>query len=116
VGWSVGVVTSAVGMGGSIGPVVGGLAAEVIVLLLVFLFGGILLLVSLLPVVLIVRESPRMRVSGPRLSTLAMIDRQPGLKRQLAVLIGAQGLINVCTSATQQLVVLRLISMVSSGV
>ena len=116
VGWALGVVTSAVALGGAIGPVIGGLAAEVIGLRLVFLFGGILLLASLLPVVLIVRESPRVRASGPRLSTLTLIDRQPGLKRQLAVLIGAQGLINLCTSATQQLVVLRLLLMVSTGV
>jgi len=32
------------------------------------------------------------------------------------VLIGAQGLINVCNSATQQLVVLRLLEMLTSGV
>jgi MFS family permease len=65
---------------------------------------------------MIVRESPTVRRSGPRLGTLTMISRQPGLKRQLAVLIGSQGLINVCTSATQQLVVLRLLSMLTSGV
>jgi MFS transporter, DHA1 family, multidrug resistance protein len=116
VGWALGVVTSAVALGGAIGPVVGGFASEVFGLRLVFLGGGILLFAALVPVLMIVRESPRARVSGPRLSTLTMIDRQPGLKRQLAVLIGAQGLINVCTSATQLLVVLRLIEMLSSGV
>lgn len=116
VGWALGVVTSAVALGGAIGPVVGGLAGDRFGLRLVFLGGGILLLVSLLPVVLIVREGPVLRRSGPRTGTLAEIRRQPGLPRQLAVLIGAQGLINVCTSATQVLVVLRLISMVSTGV
>jgi MFS family permease len=73
-------------------------------------------MLSLIPVLLIVRESPLRRVSGARVSTLAMIGKQPGLKQQLGVLIGAQGLINVCSSATQQLVVLRLIDMLSSGV
>jgi MFS family permease len=34
----------------------------------------------------------------------------------LSVLIGSQGLISVCNSATQQLVVLRLLEMLSSGV
>jgi MFS family permease len=34
----------------------------------------------------------------------------------LTVLIGAQGLIGVCNSATQQLVVLRLLEMLSTGV
>ena len=116
VGWSLGVVTSAVALGGAIGPVVGGFAGAVVGLRWVFLGGGVLLLISALPVVLVVRESPIVRRSGPRLSTLSLIDRQPGLVRQLAVLIGAQGLINVCNSATQQLVVLRLLEMLTSGV
>ncbi len=116
VGWALGVVTSAVALGGAIGPVVGGLAGAVFGLRLVFLGGGVLLLISLLPVMFIVRESPRVRRSGPRPSTLAMIGQGPGLKRALAVLVGAQGLISVCNSATQQLVVLRLLEMLTSGV
>jgi MFS transporter, DHA1 family, multidrug resistance protein len=116
VGWALGVVTSAVALGGAIGPVVGGFAGALVGLRWVFLGGGVLLLISVAPVVLIVRESPIVRRTGPRLSTLSMIDRQPGLVRQLAVLIGAQGLINVCNSATQQLVVLRLLEMLTSGV
>jgi MFS transporter, DHA1 family, multidrug resistance protein len=116
VGWSLGVVTSAVALGGAIGPVVGGIAGSIIGLRWVFLGGGILLLLALIPVVLIVRESPMVRRAGPRLGTLAMIDQRPGLKRALGVLIGAQGLINVCNSATQQLVVLRLIDMLTTGV
>ena len=116
VGWALGVVTSAVALGGAIGPVVGGIAGSIFGLRLVFLGGGILLTLSLLPVVLVVRESPMVRRSGARFNTLAMIDQGPGLKRSLTVLIGAQGLINVCTSATQQLVVLRLIDMLSTGV
>jgi MFS family permease len=116
VGWALGVVTSAVALGGAIGPVVGGLAGTLFGLRLVFLVGGILLLVSLLPVLLIVRESPMVPRTGPRLSTLAVIDQRPGLRHALAVLIGAQGLISVVNSATQQLVVLRLLEMVTGGV
>src|SRR5260370_19344437 len=116
VGWSLGVVTSAVALGGAIGPVVGGIAGSLIGLRLVFLGGGILLLLSLVPVLLIVRESPMSRRSGARLGTLAMIGERPGLKRSLGVLLGAQGLISVCNSATQQLVVLRLIEMLTTGV
>ncbi|HET7421211.1 MAG TPA: MFS transporter [Candidatus Dormibacteraeota bacterium] len=112
VGWALGVVTSAVALGGAIGPVVGGFAGNLFGLRVVFLAGGVLLFISLAPVVAVVRESPIPRRSGPRLSTLATIQHVPGLRRQLAVLIGAQGLINVCTSATQVLVVLRLIEMV----
>ena len=116
VGWALGVVTSAVALGGAIGPVVGGFAGNVFGLRLVFLGGGILLLVSIVPVVAVVRESPIARRSGPRLSTLAVIQRVPGLPRQLGVLIASQGLINVCTSATQVLFVLRLLDMVPSTV
>ena len=116
VGWALGVVTSAVALGGAIGPVVGGIAGSIFGLRLVFLGGGVLLLLSLIPVMVIVRESPRLRRAGPRLNTLAMIEQKPGLRRQLAVLIGSQGLISVCNSATQQLVVLRLLEMLTSGV
>ncbi len=116
VAWALGVVTSAVALGGAMGPVVGGLAGEAFGLRLVFLAGGILLLVSLLPVVLVVRESPLVARRGPRLSTLTLIEERPGLRHSLTVLIGAQGLINVVNSATQQLVVLRLLELVTTGV
>jgi MFS family permease len=116
VAWALGVVTSAVALGGAIGPVVGGLAAAVFGLRLVFLGGGILLMISLIPVMVIVRESPRIRQPGRAFGTLELIGRRAGLKRALAVLLGSQGLISVCNSATQQLVVLRLLEMVTSGV
>ena len=116
VGWALGVVTSAVALGGAIGPVVGGIAGSLFGLRGVFLGGGVLLLLSVIPVVIVVRESPVVRRAGPRLSTLAMIGQAPGLKRALAVLISAQGLVNVCNSATQVLVVLRLLDMLTNGV
>lgn len=116
VGWALGVVTSAVALGGAIGPVVGGIAGSIFGLRLVFLGGGVLLLLSLVPVLMIVRESPIVRRAGAGRSTLAMIGQRPDLKRSLMVLIGAQGLINACNAATQQLVVLRLIEMLTTGV
>jgi MFS family permease len=116
VGWALGVVTSAVALGGAIGPVIGGIAGQLFGLRVVFLGGGVLLLLSLLPVLVVVRESPLVGRSGPRLGTLGMIEQRPGLRRALAVLIGAQGLISVCNSATQLLVVLRLLDMLTSGV
>ena len=116
VGWALGVVTSAVALGSAVGPVVGGLAAAAFGLRLMFLGGGILLLLSLLPVLLIVREGPIRRREGARVSILALIRQRPGTMRALSVLIGAQGLISVCNSATQQLVVLRLLEMLASGV
>jgi MFS transporter, DHA1 family, multidrug resistance protein len=116
VGWALGVVTSAVALGGAIGPVVGGIAGSLFGLRLVFLGGGILLLLALIPVVIIVRESPMVRRPGPRVSTIALIEERPGLRRSLSVLIGAQGMISVCNSAAQQLLVLRLLEMLTSGV
>ncbi|HKW59731.1 MAG TPA: MFS transporter [Candidatus Dormibacteraeota bacterium] len=116
VGLALGVVSSAVALGGAIGPVVGGLAATVIGLRLVFLGGGVLLLTSLVPVVLIVRESPMVLQTGPRRGALSLITGQPGLRRALAVLIGSQGLASVCNSGMQPLLVLRLLEMVTSGV
>jgi DHA1 family multidrug resistance protein-like MFS transporter len=116
VGWALGVVTSAVALGSAIGPVIGGIAGSLFGLRLVFLGGGILLLLSLIPVVIVVRESPRVRRTGPRVGALTMIDERPGLRRALSVLIGSQGMINLCTSATQQLVVLRLLEMLTTGV
>jgi MFS transporter, DHA1 family, multidrug resistance protein len=116
VGWSLGVVTSAVALGSAVGPVVGGFAAAALGLRLVFLGGGILLLLSTIPVFLIVRESPLRRRDPARLGTLAMINLRPGAQRALAALIGSQGLVSVANSATQVLVVLRLLEMLSHGV
>jgi MFS transporter, DHA1 family, multidrug resistance protein len=116
VGWALGVVTSAVALGGAIGPVVGGFAAAAVGLRLVFLVGGVLLLISTIPVFLIVRESPLRRRDPARLGTLELIRARPGALRALAGLVGAQGLVSVANSATQILVVLRLLEMVTDGV
>lgn len=115
VGWALGVLTSSVALGGAIGPVIGGLAGAVVGLRLVFLGGGILLLLSMIPVLLIVRESPRRVQIGPKPSTLATIRQSPGTVRALAVLIGSQGLVTLVQSASQQLVVLKLYDMLASG-
>jgi len=47
---------------------------------------------------------------------LAVINQKPGLDRALAVLIGSQGLISTVSAATQQLVVLRLLELLTTGV
>jgi MFS transporter, DHA1 family, multidrug resistance protein len=116
VAWSLGLVNSGVALGGAIGPVVGGLAGAVFGLRIVFFGGGILLLLSLIPVLVIVRESPLVPQVGPRVSTLGMVRDQPGLTRALLVLMVAQGMVSLCNSATQVLAVLRLNEMVASGV
>ena len=115
VGWALGVVTSAVALGGAIGPVVGGLAGAVFGLRLVFLAGGILLLISTIPVFLVVKESERRIREGPRPSTLATIRKSPGTVRSLAVLIGAQGLVSTVQSASQILIVLKFIEIAGAA-
>ncbi|HEY6876317.1 MAG TPA: MFS transporter [Candidatus Dormibacteraeota bacterium] len=115
VGWALGVLTSSVALGGAIGPVVGGFAGAIFGLRLVFLAGGVMLMASMIPVLLIVRESERKVIEGPRPSTLATIRQRPGTMRALAVLIGAQGLVTLVQSASQQLVVLRLYEMLANG-
>jgi DHA1 family multidrug resistance protein-like MFS transporter len=116
VGWSLGVVTSAVALGSAVGPVLGGFAAVAFGLRQVFLGAGILLLVSTIPVLFVVRESPLRRRDASQIGTLALIKQRPGAVRSLAGLIAAQGLVSVANSGTQILVVLRLLEMLSSGV
>ena len=115
VGWALGVLTSSIALGGAIGPVIGGFAGAAVGLRLVFLGGGILLMLSMIPVLFIVRESERRRQEGPRPSTLATIRQRPGTVRALVVLIGAQGLVTLVQSASQQLVVLKLYEMLAGG-
>src|SRR5258708_2044269 len=96
-------------------PILGGLGDAAVGLRLVFLGGGILLLLSTVPVLLIVQEGPIRPRQGARVGVLALIKQLPGTMRSLSVLIGAQGLISVCNSATQVLVVLRLLEMVATN-
>jgi MFS family permease len=82
----------------------------------VFLAAGILLLLATIPVFLIVRESPLRRRDTASMGTLALIDQRPGVRRALMGLIGAQGLVSVANSATQILLTLRLLEMLTHGV
>jgi MFS family permease len=115
VGWALGVVTSAVALGSAVGPVVGGLAGAAVGLRLVFLGGGILLLLSTVPVFLMVQEGPIRPRQGPQVGVFKLIKQLPGTMRSLTVLICAQGLISVCNSGTQVLVVLRLLEMAATS-
>ncbi len=115
VGWALGVLTSSIALGGALGPVIGGLAGSAIGLRLVFLGGGILLMLSMVPVLFVVRESERRRPEGTRPGTLATIRQRPGTLRAIAVLVGAQGLLTLVQSASQQLVVLKLFEMLGNG-
>lgn len=113
IGWALGVLTSSVALGGAIGPIVGGLAGAAFGLRLVFLAGGVLLLVATIPVLVIVGESPRHIRDKSQPGVLAMIRQRPGTVRALAVLIAAQGLVSLVGAATQSLLVLKLLEMLN---
>src|SRR3989454_10769410 len=67
-GWALGILSSSISLGSAVGPAAGGLAANLIGLRAIFLAGGTLLLLAAIPVLLLVRESPRRmaRTATPR--------------------------------------------------
>lgn len=115
VGWALGVVTSAVALGGAIGPLVGGLAGAVFGLRAVFVAGGVLLLVSTIPVLVMVRESPRsVRVEEAR-GALQALRSRPGALRAVTLLLVSMVLYYTFFGASQQLAVLRLVGLLHSA-
>ncbi len=113
VAWSLGILSSAIALGSAVGPAVGGLAGNLLGLRIVFLAGGALLLISMLPVVLVVRDMP-IRVTrddAPRALELLRATG-PGTIGALAVLIGGQALMMSSYTASAQLVALRVVQLV----
>ena len=111
--WGLGILSSAISLGSAIGPAAGGLAANLVGLRAIFIGGGALLLLAAIPVLLVVRESPRrVHVAPPRTMDALRMARA-GTIGALAVLMVAQGLQQTSFSAAQQLVVLRLLQLTS---
>ena len=109
VGWSLGVMSSAVALGAALGPLMGGLGAHFYGVRAIFLAGGVALLASALPVLIVVREAP-VHVQGapappPAIATL----RAAGALRAVVVLVAAQGLIQISFSAFQPLLTIRFL-------
>src|SRR5256885_4460557 len=109
---ALGILSSAISLGSAVGPAAGGLAANVVGLRAIFLGGGALLLLAMIPVLLVVRESPRRmaRTAPPRTMEVLRVARA-GTIGALTVLIVAQGLLQTSYGAAQQLVVLRLLEL-----
>ena len=66
--WGLGILSSAISLGSAVGPAAGGLATSFIGLRAIFLAGGAMLLLAAIPVLFVVRESPRpmARMEAPR--------------------------------------------------
>jgi DHA1 family multidrug resistance protein-like MFS transporter len=113
--WALGILSSSISLGSAVGPAAGGLATSLIGLRAIFLAGGALLLLAAIPVVLVVRETPRRmeRAAAPRTTEVLRLARA-GTVGALAVLIVAQGLQQTSYGAAQQLVVLRLLELVGA--
>ncbi len=111
VGWSLGVLSSAIALGGAAGPAVGGIAGNAFGLRAVFLGGGALLLLATLPVLLVVREDSVRRVKRDRPALETLRAARPGTLGALGVLIAGQALLQSSYTASQQLVVLRLVQL-----
>ena len=110
VAWALGALSSAIALGGAIGPMVGGLLSALFGLRLVFVCGAILLLLGALPVLFVVHESPGVRRAGPRAGAIASL-RGAGRATLIAlsVLVGGQCLMQWSYVSTQQMVALRVL-------
>ena len=109
-GYAIGVLNSAVAIAGALSPLIGGLAVRVFGVRNIFLVAGALLLISVVPVLWVVRERPHRVRSSQRPPTLATIRAAgPGTLRSLVVLLVAQALMQFAFTSTQVLIVLRLI-------
>ncbi|TMD80281.1 MAG: multidrug efflux MFS transporter, partial [Chloroflexi bacterium] len=138
--WALGILSSAISLGSAVGPAAGGLAANFVGLRAIFVGGGALLLLATIPVLFVVKETPRrvVREAAPRtmdvlhaaapgtVGALGVLIAAQGLQQTLhaaapgtvgalGVLIAAQGLQQTSYAAAQQLVVLRLLQLTGAG-
>ncbi|HEY9288113.1 MAG TPA: MFS transporter, partial [Candidatus Dormibacteraeota bacterium] len=91
--WGLGILNSAISLGSAVGPAAGGLAANLIGLRAIFLGGGVLLLLATVPVLLVVKESPRRITRASSLPVMQVLRAsRPGTLQALAVLMVAQAL------------------------
>ncbi len=116
VGWAVGVTNAAQLVALSASPLAAGLLATILPLRAVFVGGGVLMLCTTLPVVLLVKESSSASNVRPGLSirqTLRSMDRR--LRTAITALLVGQLLIYVSYAGGQQLILLRVISFDPTG-
>lgn len=119
VGYALGVLASAFALGEAAGPIAGGLATTLIGFRPVFLITTGLLLLGILPVVLVVRESPPASRVQPPPDQVTGSVRRTGLRSiprpvllTLLALVVAQVLVQFAYAGSQQMVALRLLAIV----
>lgn len=112
-GRAVGLVSSAGSLASAIGPAIGGVAASVLSLRLVFVAGGVLFFLGAIPIFVWLREARPERPSKADRVPLSHILR--GLPNRellgLAVLIACQAVLSSAMWLVQPMVVLRLIGL-----
>ena len=111
--WALGILNSAISLGSAAGPAAGGLAANLVGLRVIFLGGGVLLLLATLPVLILVHERPRRTTRSATPPTLQVLRAaRAGTLGALAVLMVAQALQMTSYAAAQQLVALRFLELI----
>lgn len=110
--WALGILNSAISLGSAAGPATGGLAANLFGLRAIFIGGGLLLLLAAVPVLIVVRESPRRprAVTPPTLEALRAAGT--GTIKALTVLMIAEALQQTSYGAAQPLIALRLLQLI----
>ncbi len=118
VGWALGILSSSIALAGAIGPALGGIISSYAhQQRVLFIVGGIMLLVSTLPVILLVREPPLERRAAEARPAMSILrTSSAGTLGAIAVLLVAQALLQMSFSAFQPLVALRLLTHAGSDV
>lgn len=112
VAWALGLMSSALAIGTALGPFTGGVLGSFLAVRLVILIAGLLVLLSMLPMLLIARETvPAGRRPDPPPLRAALAAAGPGTGRAIRVLVGAQGLVQIAYGGAATLVTLRILAM-----
>ena len=110
--WALGLTSSARAIGQAVGPMAGALLASFLPLRIVFVFGGLLVLLALAPVALIVHEPTPAGTPGERGSVMHAIRGVPSATaRTIVALWACLGLVFLAVTGMQQLIVLRILSL-----
>jgi len=113
VAWSLGVMSSALAIGAALGPFIGGVMASFLRVRVVIAVAGVLLLLSALPMLLLVGREPSRGAGRRPLPSLrvALAGSPAGTGRAVAMLVVAQGLVQVAYYGAQPLVALRILGL-----